>query len=81
MNKTNKPTIDSLDNYDNIFSFKKATLTPYQKKRGEVEGLFCIEIPEESLFIFTKHPERKESLLKKYRERHFNVINTNKYEI
>lgn len=72
----------NFEDIDEMFFRSRKPLTPYQKKRGSLEGLTSIYVPEEHMWIFTKHPEKKEQLVKKYLER-FNgdIINISKYDL
>jgi hypothetical protein len=75
--KENKPVDDIIKHLEETFKPGKSILSPYQKKRADVSKMTCIEIPEEHLWIFTKHPEKKDELIKKYKNR---GINSCKFE-
>ena len=71
----------NFEDIDEMFFRTRKQPTPYQKKRGSLKGLTSIYVPEEQMWIFTKHPKRKKQLIKKYVERYKgNIINISKFD-
>lgn len=74
------PKQDYYDHMDETFGRIKNSLTEEQKKKGSLDGMTSIFVEEERLWIFTKHPEKKDMLVKKYLNRHINPVTTSKFD-
>ena len=81
--------LDILTHLDETFVRGPSKLTQYQKSRSKIPNDYiCIYIPSEHLEVWTKYPEKKDDLIKKYKHRDKLFINvhrgssfTSKFEV